>query len=378
MWLCAVPPGAARSSCNSVRVTPRQQRNNIEPLPHHLRLRLGHHRSQQHQRFECKNESILQQYALTSLVAHRGLRDESTTYRDQQPAATKWHCNNHNSISEWSACRMTSKERLLRYMTFIALILAQWHVRFSFPRTWTTRSSTTSTSPVGGTRTTTARKDKEEYIDWHQGLAQPNLSGRKMATTSRTRCARYTSCASTSRWLSRTSTAQLRRMVPRMGWTSSIESSTSVKDIEVHKMNIDITGYKVIVCKKKNKKEEQEVEHQIHQSVQERRQGVDIQHQIHQSTREWHQGLHHQDSRVHLHQRDAQAVAPAESICTLEIGINTEPETQHPRHQKGIHQKEAYHQRAQTVRMLSQEKGVHCHHKDPQDGRLRARTSAIT
>ena len=43
--------------------------------------RFGHHRSQQHQRFQFKCERVFTANASTSLASHRGLRDKSTTSR---------------------------------------------------------------------------------------------------------------------------------------------------------------------------------------------------------------------------------------------------------------------------------------------------------
>ena len=67
-----------------------------------------------------------------------------------------------------------------------------------------------------------------------------------------------------------------------------------------------------------------------------------------------------------LHQRDAQAVAQAKSHqhWTRNWASRTS---------KRVHQKEAYHQRAQTVRVLHQDEQVQSHRQDPQDGHHRDR-----
>ena len=96
------------------------------------------------------------------------------------------------------------------------------------------------------------------------------------------------------------------------------------KNIEVRKMNINIVD-----CKNLSLQEEDEEE--------------ELQHPIHQSIQELHQGVHQQDSTLHLHQKAVQAVAKAEITYRLEIGINTEPEIEHQGHQKGVHLKEACH-----------------------------------
>ena len=118
------------------------------------------------------------------------------------------------------------------------------------------------------------------------------------------------SCTSTSRWFSRTSSRQLRKMVPKMECTSNMESSTSAETAKTKFTRWTSTSWITVYNLQEEGKTRKNAMFQTSKCSRMASRSKTTTSDT--SKQKWRQGVPQQDSKAHLYQRYAQAIAQAE------------------------------------------------------------------